>query len=78
MPQEESAKRAFNKLTRTFTDPVEALKDYRLKGEQRMTVQHVHAAEGGQVIGNVNAPAEGVRVRQQRRSTPCPWIRAGR
>jgi hypothetical protein len=24
-----------------------ALKDYRSKGEQKMTVQHVHVAEGG-------------------------------
>jgi uncharacterized protein YjcR len=28
--------------------------------EQKMTVQHVHVAEGGQaIVGNVNAPAEG-------------------
>jgi hypothetical protein len=30
------------------------------KGEQKMTVQHVHVAEGGQaIVGNVNAPTEG-------------------
>jgi hypothetical protein len=29
-------------------------------GEQKMTVQHVHVAEGGQaIVGNVNAPTEG-------------------
>jgi len=28
-----------------------------------MTVQHVHVAEGGQaIVGNVNAPTEGVRA----------------
>jgi hypothetical protein len=38
-----------------------ALKEYRSKGEQKMTVQHVHVAEGGQaIVGNVNAPTEGV------------------
>jgi len=37
-----------------------ALKDYRSKGEQKMTVQHVHVAEGGQaIVGNVSAPAPG-------------------
>jgi hypothetical protein len=41
-----------------------ALKEYRSKGEQKMTVQHVHVAEGGQaIVGNVNAPAEGVGAR---------------
>jgi hypothetical protein len=30
------------------------------EGEQKMTVQHVHVAEGGQaIVGNANAPAEG-------------------
>ena len=31
-----------------------------------MTVQHVHVAEGGQaIVGNVNAPAEGVGARKK-------------
>ena len=51
---------AFNKLTRTFAAQMSALKEYRSKGEQKMTVQHVHVAEGGQaIVGNVNAPAPG-------------------
>ena len=59
--QQDSAERAFNKLTRTFAAQVSALKEYRSKGEQKMTVQHVHVAEGGQAtVGNVNAPTEGV------------------
>ena len=41
IPQQDSADRAFNKLTRTFAAQVAALKDYRSKGEQKMTVQHV-------------------------------------
>ena len=50
--------RADNKLTRPFAGQVSALKEYRSKGEQKMTVQHVHVAEGGQAIVG-NAPAEG-------------------
>jgi len=60
IPQQDSAERAFNKLARTFAAQVSALKDYRSKGEQKMTVQHVHVAEGGQaIVGNINAPPEG-------------------
>ena len=61
IPQQDSAQNAFNKLARTFAAQVEALKRYRSGGEQKMTVQHVHVAEGGQaIVGNVNAPTEGV------------------
>ena len=42
LPQQDSAERALNKLARTFTTQVEALKKYRSSGEQRVTVQHVH------------------------------------
>ena len=66
IPQQDSAERAFNKLTRTFAAQMSALKEYRSKGEQKMTVQHVHVAEGGQaIVGNVNAPAEGVGARNK-------------
>ena len=71
IPQQDSAERAFNKLTRTFAAQVEALKRYRSGGEQKMTVQHVHVAEGGQaIVGNVNAPAEGVGVRKKSEVQP--------
>src|ERR1700722_8144657 len=57
--QQDSAERAFNKLTRTFAAQVEALKRYRSGGEQKVTVQHVHVAEGGQaIVGNVSTPAQ--------------------
>ena len=66
IPQQDSASNAFNKLTRTFAAQMSALKDYRSRGEQKMTVQHVHVAEGGQaIVGNVNAPAEGVGARKK-------------
>ena len=66
IPQQDSAQTAFNKLARTFAAQVEALKRYRSGGEQKMTVQHVHVAEGGQaIVGNVNAPMEGVGARKK-------------
>jgi hypothetical protein len=53
--QQDSAERAFNKLTRTFAAQVEALKRYRTGGEQKVTVQHVTVSDGGQaIVGNVN------------------------
>jgi len=61
IPQQDSAELAFNKLLRTFTTQMEALKRYRTSGEQKVTVQHVSVREGGQaIVGNVNqAPREG-------------------
>lgn len=52
----EAHSNAFNKLTRTFTTQMEALKRYRSKAEQRVIVehQHVHVYPGGQaVVGHV-------------------------
>ena len=62
IPQQDSAERAFNKLTRTFAAQM---------CEQKMTVQHVHVAEGGQaIVGNVNGPAEGARARKKPEDQP--------
>lgn len=56
IPQQDSAERAFNKLTRTYAMQLEALKRYRSGGEQKVTVQHVNVGEGGQaIVGNVTA-----------------------
>jgi hypothetical protein len=38
------------KLTRTFTTQMEALNRHRGKGQQNMTVEHVHVHDGGQAI----------------------------
>jgi hypothetical protein len=71
IPQQDSASNAFNKLARTFASQVEALKRYRSGGEQKMTVQHVHVAEGGQaIVGNVNASTEGVGARKKSEVQP--------
>jgi hypothetical protein len=71
IPQQDSAERAFNKLARTFAAQMSALKEYRSKGEQKMTVQHVHVAEGGQaIVGNVSTPAQGVGARKKTEDQP--------
>jgi hypothetical protein len=71
IPQQDSASNALNKLARTFAAQVEALKRYRSGGEQKMTVQHVHVAEGGQaIVGNVSASPEGVGVRKKSEDQP--------
>jgi len=58
IPQQDSAEKAFNKLARTFTTQVEALKRYRTGGEQKVTVQHVTVNEGGQaVVGDISRSA---------------------
>jgi hypothetical protein len=52
--QHNHSEKAFNKLARTFTTQMEALNRYRGKGQQKMTVEHVHVHEGGQaIVGNV-------------------------
>ncbi len=44
-----------NKLGRTFTTQMEALKRYRSKGNQRIVVERVNVSEGGQaIVGNVD------------------------
>jgi hypothetical protein len=80
IPQQDSAQTAFNKLARTFAAQVEALKRYRSGGEQKMTVQHVHVAEGGRaIVGNVSTPApRGGGERKSEGRTPCSWICTGR
>jgi hypothetical protein len=54
LPEQDIAERGLNKLTRTYTGQMEALKRYRTGGEQKVTVQHVSVSEGGQaIVGNV-------------------------
>jgi hypothetical protein len=46
--------REASRLLRAFTAQVEALRNYRRKGEQRMIIEHVTVEAGGQaVVGNV-------------------------
>lgn len=43
------------RLLRSFREHVEALQRYRGKGQQRVTVEHVHVHQGGQAIVGVGA-----------------------
>jgi hypothetical protein len=53
-----------NKLSRTFTTLLEALNRHRGKGQQRVTVEHVHVHSGGQaVVGVVETHGGGERAK---------------
>lgn len=48
------------KLLRTYSAQLEALQRYRGKGQQKVTVEHVHVHKGGQaIVGNVEARTQG-------------------
>ena len=69
LQQQDSASKAFTKLSRTFAIQMEALRRYRTGGEQKVTVEHVTVNEGGQaIVGNVSHGGGGKQKR--RRSTP--------
>jgi hypothetical protein len=66
IPQQDSAERAFNKLARTFTTQMEALKRYRTGGQQKVTVEHVTVQAGGQaIVGNVSHPGGGGPLKKE-------------
>ena len=46
-----------NKLSRTYTTLLTALNHYRGKGQQKVTVEHVHVHKGGQAVVGVVEPA---------------------
>ena len=49
-----------NKLSRTYATLLEALNRHRGKGQQKVTVEHVHVHAGGQaVVGTVETPGGG-------------------
>jgi hypothetical protein len=54
-----------NKLSRTYATLLEALNRHRGKGQQKVTVEHVHVHEGGQaIVGNV--AGGGMRTKSER------------
>ena len=60
IPQQDSAERALNKLTRSFTAQMDTLKRYRSKGQQTVRVERVTVQEGGQaIVGNVERGGRG-------------------
>ena len=50
IPQQDSNGNLAVKLLRTFAAQTEALQRYRGKGQQKVTVEHVHVHTGGQAI----------------------------
>ena len=53
--RQNSASNALTKLMRTYTAQMEALNRHRGKGQQKMTVEHVHVHDGGQaIVGTVS------------------------
>jgi hypothetical protein len=49
-----------NKLSRTHATLLEALNRHRGKGQQKVTVEHVHVHSGGQaIVGHVSGPGGG-------------------
>ena len=55
-----------NKLTRSYVSSVEALNRYRGKGQQKVTVEHVHVHAGGQaIVGNITHPKGGGSKKQE-------------
>jgi hypothetical protein len=70
--QQDSAMRAFTKLTNTFTSQMLALKRYRSRGEQRVIVQHINVADGGQaaVVGSVGQPSAELGSKKASESPP--------
>ena len=73
-----------NKLSRTYATQLEALNRHRGKGQQKVTVEHVHVHSGGQaIVGAVESPAplnsprhENQRDAQQIAHTPQPAMRS--
>jgi hypothetical protein len=84
LPHQDSAERAYNKLTRTFTNQLDALKRYRTGGEQKVTVQHVSVGEGGRAIvahvthgirgSKVAAPVDTTAILTDARQATMPMI----
>jgi hypothetical protein len=60
IPQGQLHYTGFNKLARTFTAQIEALRKHRNGGKQTVTLQLVNVEEGGQaIVGNVEAGGRG-------------------
>jgi hypothetical protein len=67
-----------NKLSRTYATLLEALNRHRGKGQQKVTVEHVHVHEGGQaIVGNVAHPirpgGRGVEQKSEEQSHAIPY-----
>ena len=58
------------KLLRTFAAQTEALQRYRAKGQQKVTVEHVHVHTGGQAIVGAVSQSGGGRDSEENQGQP--------
>ena len=66
-----------NKLSRTWATLLEALNKHRGKGQQKVTVEHVHVHSGGQaVVGTVERPGGGERGKSEEQPHAKPNVHA--
>jgi len=65
------------KLLRTFAAQTEALQRYRAKGQQKVTVEHVHVHTGGQAIVGSVSQSGGGRDNDENRGQPHAPENAG-
>ena len=57
-----------SKLSRTYATLLETLNRHRGKGQQKVTVEHVHVHQGGQaIVGNVETPGGGFATKSKER-----------
>jgi hypothetical protein len=55
-----------NKLSRSFSTLLEALNRHRGKGQQKVTVEHIHVNTGGQaIVGNVTTAGGGLPAKSE-------------
>jgi hypothetical protein len=63
-----------NKLSRTYATLLEALNRHRGKGQQKVTVEHVHVHSGGQaVVGLIGTPGGGDRAKPEDQPHALPY-----
>lgn len=68
--QQDSAGNLATKLLRTYTMQLEALQRYRGKGQQKVTVEHVHVHSGGQaIVGAVQGGGTPTKSEEQPHAT---------
>jgi hypothetical protein len=71
-----------NKLSRTYSALLEALNRHRGKGQQKVTVEHIHVHQGGQaIVGNVESPGGGFQSKSKEQPhalthAPCQEMRS--
>jgi hypothetical protein len=77
IPQQDSNGNLAVKLLRSFAAQTEALQRYRGKGQQKVTVEHVHVHTGGQAIVGSVSQSGGGRDNDENRGQPHAPENAG-